>query len=174
MEIPCKKAVARAFLACVTIRRLRRPLEVHMTNDEIRSFLERFRNAWETQNVNELVGCYADDCVVVSPIFNTLNHRSQVEKSYNDFFKALAIQKIKVEDIVIGNDDPPRAVIVWNLQVTHVGEMFGMPATGKKIERTSAFILTLRDGLITKEFRIYDFTSMLIQLGALRAKPARN
>ena len=31
-----------------------------------------------------------------------------------------------------------------------------------------------RDGLIAKENRIYDFTSMLIQLGALRAKPARN
>jgi steroid delta-isomerase-like uncharacterized protein len=145
-----------------------------MTNDDIRSFLERFRHAWERQDVTELVGCYAQDCVVVSPIFNTMTHRSQVEKSYNDFFKALAIQKIKVEDIVIGNEDPPRAVVVWNVQATHVGEMFGMPATGKRIERTSAFILTLRDGLITKEFRIYDFTSMLIQLGALRAKPAHN
>jgi steroid delta-isomerase-like uncharacterized protein len=145
-----------------------------MTNDDIRSFLERFRNAWERQDVQTLVGCYADDCVVVIPIFNTLTHRSQVERSYTDFFKALAIHKIKVEDIVIGNEDPPRAVVVWNVQVTHVGEMFGMPATGKRLERTSAFILTLRDGLITKEFRIYDFTSMLIQLGALRAKPAHN
>lgn len=145
-----------------------------MTNDDIHSFLERFRHAWERQDVVELVGCYAQDCVVVSPIFNTLNHRSQVEKSYTDFFKALAIQKIKVDDIVIGNEDPQRAVVVWNVQATHVGEMFGMPATGKRIERTTAFILTLKDGLITKEVRIYDFTSLLIQLGALRAKPAHN
>ena len=145
-----------------------------MTNDDIRSFLERFRRAWESQDVNALVGCYADDCVVISPIFNTLTNRSQVEKSFTDFFKALAIQKITVEDIVIDNEDPPRAVVVWNLHVTHVGEMFGMPASGKRIERTSAFILTLRDGLITKENRIYDFTSLLIQLGALRAKPVHN
>jgi steroid delta-isomerase-like uncharacterized protein len=145
-----------------------------MTNDDIHSFLERFRHAWERQDVVELVGCYAQDCVVVSPIFNTLNHKSQVEKSFVDFFKALAIQKIRVDDIVIGNEDPQRAVVVWNVQATHVGEMFGMPATGKRIERTTAFILTLKDGLITKEVRIYDFTSMLIQLGALRAKPAHN
>jgi steroid delta-isomerase-like uncharacterized protein len=145
-----------------------------MTNDDIRSFLERFRHAWERQDVNELVSFYAQDCVVVSPIFNTLNHKSQVEKSYTDFFKALAIQKIDVEDIVIGNEDPPRAVVVWDVHATHVGEMFGMPASGKRIERTSAFILTFKEGLITKEFRIYDFTSMLIQLGALRAKPAHN
>ena len=145
-----------------------------MTNDEIHSFLERFRHAWERQDIVELVGCYAQDCVVVSPIFNTLNHRSQVEKSYADFFKAFAVQKIKVDDIVIGNEEPPRAAVVWNVHVTHVGEVFGMPASGKRIERTTAFILTLKDGLITKEVRIYDFTSMLIQLGALRAKPAHN
>ena len=30
--------------------------------------------------------------------------------------------------------------------------------------------LTLRDGRIAKEMRIYDFTNMLIQLGVLRAK----
>jgi steroid delta-isomerase-like uncharacterized protein len=144
-----------------------------MTNDDIRSFVERFRHAWETQDVKTLVGCYADDCLVISPIFNTLNNRSQVEKSYNDFFKAFAVQRVKVEDIVIG-DEEARAVVVWNIQVTHVGEVFGMPASGKRIERTTAFILTLRDGLITKENRIYDFTSMLIQLGALRAKPAHS
>lgn len=73
---------------------------------------------------------------------------------------------------MIGNEDPPRAVIVWNVQSTHVGEVFGMPASGKRIDRTIAYILTLRDGRITKEVRIYDFTSMLIQLGVLRAKPA--
>ena len=145
-----------------------------MTNDDILSFLERFRHAWERGDVVELVGCYAQDCVVVSPIFNTLNQRSQIEKSYTDLFKALAFQKITVDDIVIGNEDPPRAVVVWDVHATHVGEMFGVPPSGKQIERTIAFIMTLKDGLITKENRIYDFTSMLIQLGALRAKPVHN
>ena len=144
-----------------------------MTNDEIRSFLDRFRQAWERQDTAALVGCYADDCVVVSPIFSTLRGRSQVEKSYADLIKAFHTEQVKVEDIVIGNDDPPRAVILWHLESTHVGEVFGLPPSGKRIERTVAFILTLKDGLITKETRIYDFTSLLMQLGALRAKPAR-
>ena len=144
-----------------------------MTNDEIRSFLDRFRQAWERQDTAALVGCYADDCVVVSPIFSTIKGRSQVEKSYTDLIKAFHTEQVKVEDLVIGNDDPPRAVIVWHLESTHVGEVFGLPPSGKRIERTVAFILTLRDGLITKETRIYDFTSLLMQLGALRAKPAR-
>ena len=143
-----------------------------MTNDDIRSFLDRFRHAWEKQDVDTLVGCYADDCVVVSPIFNTLTHRTQVEKSYHDFFKAFEMLQIKVEEIVIGNEDPPRAVMVWTSQAKHIGEVFGMPASGRRLERTTAFIFTFRDGKIIKEMRIYDFTSMLIQLGALKAKPA--
>lgn len=145
--------------------------EVHMTNDDIRSFLERFRHAWESEDVKTLAACYAEDCVVVSPIFSTLTGRAQVEKSFHDLVKALASPKIEVVDIIIGNDDPPRAAMVWKMQSTQVGEMFGMPASGKRIERTMALILTLRDGLISKEMRIYDFTSLLIQLGALRAKP---
>jgi len=143
-----------------------------MTNAEIRSFLDRFVHAWETQDVKTLGACYASDCVVVSPIFSTLHGRSEVEKSYVDLFKVFAMQKVRVDDVVIGNDDPPRAVVVWNVQSTHVGEVFGMPGSGKRIERTVAYFLTLKDNLITKEVRIYDYTSMLIQLGVLRAKPA--
>ena len=34
-----------------------------MTNDDIRSLLERFCHAWEAEDVKTLVGCYAEDCV---------------------------------------------------------------------------------------------------------------
>ena len=143
-----------------------------MPNDEIRDFLDLFRHAWESQDVKTLGACYAADCVVVSPIFNTMKGRSEVEKSYAELFKAFELQQIRVDDVVIGNEEPPRAVVVWNVQSTHAGEVFGMKPTGKRIDRTIAFVLTLKDGHITKEVRIYDFTSMLMQLGVLRAKPA--
>ena len=144
-----------------------------MTHDEIRDFLERFRSTWESHDVKGLASCYADDCVVVSPIFHTLHGRAQVEKSFVDLFKAFSNQAIKVQDIVIDNEEPtPRAAVVWSLQSTHAGEVFGIPPSGKRIDRTIVFVLTFKDGLIVKDTRVYDFTSMLIQLGALRAKPA--
>jgi predicted ester cyclase len=141
-----------------------------MTNDEIHSFLERFRHAWESRR--RAVGCYAQDCVVVSPIFNTSITRAGRE-IVRGFLQGLRDTENRVDDIVIGNEEPPRAAVVWNMHVSHVGEVFGMPASGKRIERTTAFILTLKDGLITKEVRIYDFTSLLIQPRAV-AKPAHN
>lgn len=143
-----------------------------MTNDEIRSFLDHFARAWEQGDAMALGACYTDDCVVVSPIFRTLKGRAQVERSYVDLFKAFEPQMVRVDDVVIGSDVPVRAVVVWTVQSTHAGEIFGMPPTGKRIEQTIAYILTLEDGRIAKDVRIYDFTSMLMQLGVLRAKPA--
>lgn len=142
-----------------------------MTNDEIHACLDVFGKAWESQDAKALGACYALDCTVVSPIFNTLHGRVAVEQSYADLAKAFALQKVRVDDVVIGNEDPPRAVVVWNVKSTHIGEVFGMPPSGKQIERTIAYFLTFKDGLITREVRLYDFTSMLMQLGVLRAKP---
>jgi hypothetical protein len=34
-------------------------------------------------------------------------------------------------------------------------------------------VITVADGLIASERRIYDFTGLLVQLGVLRAKPAK-
>ena len=143
-----------------------------MTNDEIRSLIDQFALAWGRRDAAALGACYTDDCVVISPIFRTLKGRAQVEKSYVDAFNALDPQTVRVEDLVIGSEIPARAVVVWTVHNVHVGEMFGMPASGKRIEQTIAYIMTLRDGRIAKEVRIYDFTSMLMQMGVLRAKPA--
>ena len=143
-----------------------------MTNDEIRSFLDQFALAWGRSDAAALGDCYTDDCVVMSPIFRTLKGRAQVEKSYVDIFNAFDPQIVRVDDVVIGTEVPARAVVVWNVHNVHIGEIFGMPASGKRIEQTIAYILTLSDGRIAKEVRIYDFTSLLMQVGVLRAKPA--
>lgn len=142
-----------------------------MTSAEIHSFLDRFVGAWERQDVAALSACYGGACEVVSPIFGTMKGRAQVEKSYVDLFRAFANPVIHMEDTIVCSGDPGRAVIVWTVQSTHVGEVFGMPATGRRIERTMAYLFTLREGLIDQERRLYDFTSMLMQLGVLKAKP---
>ena len=147
-----------------------------MTNDDIRSFLERFRLAWERQDVKALVALLRRTIAsCVSPIFNTLNRRSQVEKAYTDVFKAFSMQNIKLEDIVIGNDGSAK------------GRRRVEPATSTQSAKSSVSRVRQANradhclhldapGRADHERvnRIYDFTSLLIQLGALRAKPAHN
>jgi steroid delta-isomerase-like uncharacterized protein len=141
-----------------------------VTSAEIRSFMDTYADAFGRGDAAALGACYADDCTVVSPIFHTLHGRAQVEHSYVDLFKAFSQQSARVEDLVV--EEPDRAVMLLHSQALHVGEIFGMPPSKKSIERSIAFIMTFRDGRIAKEVRVYDFTSMLMQLGVLRAKPA--
>jgi predicted ester cyclase len=54
---------------------------------------------------------------------------------------------------------------------THTSEVFGVPATGRKFEVQGVLVFYFKDGKIIKERRLYDFTSMLIQLGFLKARP---
>jgi predicted ester cyclase len=54
---------------------------------------------------------------------------------------------------------------------THAGDFFGLPPTGRRVEVQMADVMTVADGLVLEERRIYDFTGMLIQVGVLKAKP---
>ncbi len=141
-----------------------------MTSDEVHSFLDRFAKAWEEGDLVTLADCYAEDCIVVSPIFHTLHGLAQVEHSFRNAFKAFAAQSLHVDEIIIDGENPGRAAVVWTSKVKHQGEIFGIPATGKTIDVTMSLILTLVGGKISHEVRVYDFTKMLMQLGVLRAK----
>jgi predicted ester cyclase len=47
----------------------------------------------------------------------------------------------------------------------------GVPPTGRPFSISLVSLCELRDGLIVQEQRVYDFTGMLLQVGALKAKP---
>jgi hypothetical protein len=47
----------------------------------------------------------------------------------------------------------------------------GLPASGRKAQFQGVRILRIENNLIQDEQRLYDFTSLLMQVGVLRAKP---
>jgi steroid delta-isomerase-like uncharacterized protein len=140
-----------------------------MTSAEIRALLARFVTAWQEQDLESLSDCYAEDCEVISPIFHTLRGRTQLEASYRDLFKAFVIESLKTDDPIIDAEND-RAALVWTAKTKHRGEIFGVPATGRMIDFTTAFVITFEGQRIAKEVRIYDFAKVLLQLGVLRAK----
>ena len=141
-----------------------------MTNDEIRTFIARYVDAWERESVQTLVECYADKARVESPMFHTIVGRSDIAKSFTHLFDAFDDWDITVDDTLIDHEPADRAVFVITAQMTHRGEIFGMPGTGRRVESSGAFILRFDDGRIASERRVYDFTGLLVQLGVLKAK----
>jgi predicted ester cyclase len=59
--------------------------------------------------------------------------------------------------------------VMWTSRGTHVGDWFGMPATGKSFTIQGVDVHQLRDGRMAEHWDVVDIYSMLIQLGALPA-----
>jgi steroid delta-isomerase-like uncharacterized protein len=143
-----------------------------MTTEEIRAFCVRYARAWERGDVPGLLACYTDDCEIASPIFSLLRGRSELETSLRSLFSAFADFQVEVDDVVVDCEHRERAVLLFTSFVTHRGEIFGLPGTGRRVEVRGAFVFTFDGDRIAKDMRMYDFTGMLMQLGVLRARTA--
>jgi predicted ester cyclase len=69
--------------------------------------------------------------------------------------------------------DGTRAAQLFTATATHTSELFGVEATHRKFKVQGVLVFELRDGKIQAERRLYDFTSLLLQLGVLKAKPGK-
>jgi uncharacterized protein (TIGR02246 family) len=139
-----------------------------MTRDEILSLVQRRRTALNAHDAVALAALHSPNGVVVSPTGGVLEGRAEIERIYRLWFSAFPDMRYRTDDVVIDGD---RLVEVAQLSGTHAGEFFSVAATGRHVEVQIAILLTVADGLIVEERRIYDFTGFLVQVGVLKAKP---
>ncbi len=139
-----------------------------MTKEETAQFFDRWHSAWAAQDITALTNLYAQDCRVTSPMFGTLRGRPAVLESFRRLFKTFPDLKMTTDQLIV---DERRAAVVFSTTATHSDEFMGLPATGRKARVSGVLVLTLEDGLVEDEIRLYDFTALLVQVGVLRAKP---
>jgi steroid delta-isomerase-like uncharacterized protein len=60
----------------------------------------------------------------------------------------------------------------WTLRGTHLGEFFGIAATGNSVSVEGIHILRFVEGQIVECWEVWDQLSMLRQLGTVPPKPA--
>lgn len=136
---------------------------------DIESLFARRATAWAERDPVALAATYADDAVVSSPMFPHAAGRRAIQLSFETLFRIFPDWDITLEEPCMAGY---RAMQLCKVRATQRGEFMGIPGTGKRLEFDCVLILDLRDGLIERERRIYDFTGVLIQLGVLRGKPA--
>ena len=144
-----------------------------MTHDEIRAFFETYTRAWERQDIDALVDCYATNCEITSPMFPSVRDAAGVERAFQDLFHTFGDLSFQIDDLIVespAEGGGVKAVLVVTSQATHKGEIFGLPGSGRRIETPIVFVFRLKDNHITSERRLYDFTGVLVQLGVLRTK----
>jgi steroid delta-isomerase-like uncharacterized protein len=140
-----------------------------MTRDEIQAFVDRWRQAWVTEDLEALLACYDEHVELISPLFKTMRGIEAVERSHQDLFMAFRDIATDIHDIVI-DVDRQRAVLVFTIHATQQGEFRGTPASGRRTATPSAFVFHLTNGHIVSERRLYDFGGLLMQLGMIKTK----
>jgi steroid delta-isomerase-like uncharacterized protein len=141
-----------------------------MTNDEARAFFTRFLEVWKRESVSAIIEFYTETARIESPIFHTVTGRADIEKSFNDLFRAFDDWSFHIDDVVVDAGPEDRAVLFYTSQGTHRGDLFGMPGTGRLVAVKQAVLFRFEQGRIASERRLYDFTGLLVQMGVLKAK----
>jgi steroid delta-isomerase-like uncharacterized protein len=141
-----------------------------MTRNEIADFLARRADGWARHDATALAADHADDAVVDSPLAGgKVTGREAIERLYQTYFNAFPDLTTKEEEITIDGD---RVAVLMRGAGTDTGGFMGLAPTGRAVEFAVALFYELRDGRIIRERRVYDFAGLLLQVGALKAKPA--
>lgn len=141
-----------------------------MTREQVVSLVQGMQRAWNARDAAALASWHAEDSVVHSPIFGTVRGRAEIERSFQDFFRAFADSVFEGQDLII---DGSRAAQTFVLDASHTSELFGVEATHRRFRIQGVLVFEMRDGKIIHERRMYDFTSLLVQLGVIKAKPGK-
>lgn len=141
-----------------------------MTREEIVALFARRDDAWQRGDVEALTNTHAKNGVSHSPMQGRLDGRERIRAVYQDWFTAFPGLALTTESLLI---DGNRIAQFFTISGTHQGPFGGVPATGRKFQITGAWLYTLdEDGQILHDRRVYDVTHMMVQIGALRTKPA--
>ena len=141
-----------------------------MTHDETVAFLLRRQDNFLRRDVAALTADHTPDGIVHSPLFPHVNGTAAIQTSYRTLFTIFPDWELRCDPPIVDGD---RAAHPFAARATHVGEFMGLPGTGRRFQIHGCLLYALRDGLIAEERRVYDFTGLLIQLGVLRSKTAR-
>jgi len=141
-----------------------------MSREQIEALIEQRQQAWNARDARALTEGHSPDCVVDSPMAggSTRGHYA-IEHVYSTYFRAFTDFRLDLDAVLIDGD---HAAIFATASGTDLGGFMGMPPTGRAVKVPIVFLYEFRDGLIVRDRRVYDFTSVLIQIGMLKAKPS--
>jgi steroid delta-isomerase-like uncharacterized protein len=139
-----------------------------MKREQVVAILQAMQRAWNARDPVALAAAHADDAVVESPIFGEVRGRSEIERTYRELFRAFADWTLEGRDLII---DGNHVAQLFTVEATHTSELFGAEATNRRFKIQGVLVFDFQAGKVSHERRLYDFTSLLLQVGVLKAKP---
>ena len=98
-------------------------------------------------------------------VYRGIEEYKAMLKMTHQFFPDL---KIAIKEILL-SEDKSKGTVLWEYSGTHkTGNLFGIDASGKKVNVNGITILETEGGLVRKEKGIVDNLTLIMQLGALK------
>ena len=142
-----------------------------MTRDEIVTFFDERQQTWLNRDSDGLGAFHAENGTIESPMFGRRQGRQAISDSYRALFATFPDWDFQGEPLLIDGD---RVCQPFSATATHVGTFMGIDGTNRKFKIQGVRLFTMADRLVQHERRMYDFTGLLIQIGILRGKPAKD
>jgi|TARA_B110000908_G_scaffold94195_1_gene111657 hypothetical protein len=137
-------------------------------NAQIEKNIKSYKTAWnaffETRNSKAInTDSFNEQATVVTASGNITGIEA-FRDYYNNYLTGFSDAEFTFID-VFGQGD--KIVKHWNFKGTHDGEMFGIPATNKKVDISGTTLVLMKDGKVLQEQDYFDNHSFLMQLGLL-------
>ena len=136
-----------------------------MSREDTLALVQRLVDAARRRDVSQLMECYGDEAVASSPVFGDVRGRAAIAGTWERLFSTLADIHIEVSDVLI---DGNRTAVLASVGITDRKGWFGLPPTGSAIAYRLVIMLTLADGKIVRDERIYDSAGVLERLEKAR------
>ena len=140
-----------------------------MTRDEVLGVVSKWQETFARRDVEAYARLYADHAALESPFAGSQFGREGATKLIKAFVHAFPDATLKPQAPLIDGD---RVAVYGTISGTDTGGLMGLPPSHRAFHFPLVFLLEVKDGLIVRDRRVYDFTGFLVQLGVLKAKPA--
>ena len=129
-----------------------------MLKQDAVNLVQRLQDAVNAHDVETLLSLYAENAVTVSPVYGELSSHSAICDSWETIFFVFPDWEVKVSDVLL---DGERIAFVGRTSATDRNGWFGQAPTQTRVEYQSVILLTISDGKIVRDERIYDLTAVM-------------
>ena len=119
---------------------------------------------WNSSNL-ELLDSILNNCYLSHHLLNPVMGPEGVKQMVAAFQAAFPDLEFVIQDLIAAGD---KVVMRWTMVGTHMHELMGIPATGKRAELSGISIYRFVDGKTVESWDEVDFLRLLSQLEVFR------
>ena len=142
-------------------------LEIEKSNldRDVKVYASTWKDIFEKRDVSLITTDKFDSEVTLITSTGNLIGIAAFQSYYNNYFTGFSDAKITILDVYSQGNLTTKH---WRFTGTHDGEMFGIPATNKKMDLYGVSLVTMKYGKVLKEKNYFDNYSFLSQLGLIQ------